>query len=84
MYLAHWLPTPHTVRIVFRIVIFFLPKVQYKSYLTWFGVFDRMVGAGIADKFDYKKKNSRWHALSDYIMAGAADKIDLQLAATCI
>jgi len=36
-------------------VEFFLPEVHYKSYLTWFGVFDRMVGAGIADKIDQKK-----------------------------
>ena len=54
------------------------------SPLTWFGVFDRMVGAGIADKIDQKKTISRWHVLSDYIMAGAADKIDLQLVATCV
>ena len=59
---------PHTVRLFFRTASFFLPEVHYKSYLTWFGVFDRMVGAGIADKIDKKKPISRWHVLSDYIM----------------
>ena len=69
LYLVHWLPTPPTLfGCFFALRVFFLPEVHYKSYLTWFGVFDRMVGAGIADKIDKKKPISRWHVLSDYIM----------------
>jgi hypothetical protein len=66
----------------FRTASFFLPEVHYKSYLTWFGVFDRMVGAGIADKIDKKKTYLTLACLIG--LHNAADKIDLQLVATCV
>lgn len=75
---------PPTLFGLFFALLFFFQKFGTSPISHGLVCLSAWWGQGLLTRLIPPKKNSRWHVLSDYIMAGTADKIDLQLAATCV